>query len=813
MKRWLIAFALPLICFSTFAQSSIEGTIIDSVAQQPIAFSSIALYQESDDKFISGTVTDERGAFKLDKLSTGKYYLSISFLGYETRQVRNVSVLSNATTLIKNVTLSPTIKLLDAAIVEGQKITSYHTLDKQHYTASQFQNSQGGTATDVLKNLPSIAVNSEGEITLRGSSSFVVLLDGKPVQSEPSVILNQLQANNIERVEVITTPSSKYDPDGKSGIINIITKKGATDGQYWLINAQAGFPSVRDYGNEDKPLRFGGDVTFNYKKQKWNFSLAANYKRDDLAGYRDGEATTTLGDIRTTNPSSGERSYESYSYGLKTVVNYALNERSFIEAGFYGGKRSQFRTANIYYDQTRTNITTGQVANALSYFNKNLRERKGDFLVASLDYGYSFQDKSALLLSALYEKTILGGPTNNVDVAPNNEQFVYNRAIIEEENPLDGYRIKADYTKKITDKSKLEAGYQYRYLLHLGDFRYNQFDINNGWAIRNDLSNEIELKRTIHALYSQYSHDDRKFSYQAGLRLEYVDRVLTDDEEHYTFERVNLFPSASLLYTITQDLKLKAGYSKRINHTTSNMMNPFPARRHSEVLETGDPNLLPEYIDVSELGIIKDINDHSLSLTAYHRHVKNVINRVNDIYNDTILVRTFTNAGNANAWGAELSVDIKLTSWWTIFAGTNAYNYSIDGKLYNKDISRNGFNYAINGSSTFKLPSATTIQLAVNYTSATITAQGEDSRYLIPSVTVKKNILKGSGALSLQWQNIDLGMFDTNEQRITTVGENFYTTTNYIQETDIIRLNFSYQFNKLNKKVKFTESEFGEKEF
>ena len=242
-------------------------------------------------------------------------------------------------------------------------------------------------------------------------------------------------------------------------------------------------------------------------------------------------------------------------------------------------------------------------------------------------------------------------------------------------------------------------------------------------------------------------------------------------------------------------------------------MNPFPARRHSEVLETGDPNLLPEYIDLSEIGIIKDIDEHSFFFTAYHRHIKNVINRVNAVYNDTILVRTFTNAGNANAWGGELGVDIKLASWWSLFVGANVYSYNIAGKLFSKTVDRNGLNHAINGNTTFKLPAATSIQLALNYTSATITAQGEDSRFLIPSAVIKKAILKGAGSISLQWQNIDFGMFDTNEQRIETSGDIFYTSTNYIQEKDVFRFNISYQFNKLTKKVKFTESEFGEKEF
>jgi outer membrane receptor protein involved in Fe transport len=650
---------------------------------------------------------------------------------------------------------------------------------------------------------------------MRGSSSFIVLLDGKPTQTDPALILSQLPANIIDQVEIVTTPSSKYDPDGKAGIINITTKKGTTDGYYLLFNAQTGLPAIEDYNNEQKPVRFGGDVTLNYKKNKWNLSLNGSYKRDDIAGYRDGEAQTTLDNVFTTSPSVGERSYESYMYSLKGIINYQFNSRNAIEGGFYAGKRSQFRTANIYYDQERRDLTTGEVLNTLHYFNKNLRERKGDFVVANLDFTHSFKDKSTIVASGLYEKTILGGPTNNVDVNPDQESEVYNHAIMDEKNPLDAYRFKTDYAKSVGAKGKFEAGYQYRYLLHRGEFVYNQLDVPTGsWSVREDLSNSIRLTRHIHAGYGQYSDELGKLSFTAGLRLEYVDRKLKDEgSSTYTFERLNLFPSTNLLYTVDKNLKIKAGYSRRINHTTSNMMNPFPARRHSEVLETGDPNLFPEYIDVTELGIIKDIDQHSIFLTGYFRNTQNVINRVNAVYNDTILVRTFTNAGDAHALGAEIGGDFRITRWWKLFAGGNLFQYNIKGSAFNHAVDRKGVNYSFNANTTFTLPASITLQLNVNYTSSTVTAQGVDSRFLIPSATIRKTILKGQGNISLQWQNIDLGLLDTNEQRITTQGENFYTSTNYIQEVDIIRFNFSYQLNKLAKRLKFTESEFGEKEF
>lgn len=799
-----------------YAQTaSVGGTVLEQGAQQPLEFSTVSLYR-SDSTFVTGTLTDSKGIFLLKDVKAGMYYLNVQFLGYEEKNMSGITIAKGQHVDAGEIALQPNRALLQEIEVRAEKMGAYHQIDKQVYTASQFQASQGGNAIEVLRNLPSLTVNSEGDIAMRGTTGFIVLLDGKAMQADPLVILNQLPANTLENIEIITTPSSKYDPDGKAGIINITTKKGATDGYYILANVQGGLPSVQDYGNERRPKRFGGDITANYRKAKWNTSLSANYKRDDIAGYRDGTAKTYVNNVYTDFPSVGERSYHSYSYGVRGSVAYQANKNNVIEAGFYAGKKSQFRKANILYQQQRVDETTGEIINAFDYFNKNLRERKGDFVVTNLDYTHTFSKGATLAVSGLYEKTILGGPTSNTDVNPEQHAQVYNEAYMDESNPLNGLRFKADYAKPVGKKGKFEAGYQYRYLLHKGDFVYSQRDPkNDAWFVRDDLSSSIRLTRHIHSLYSQFSNEVGRLSYTAGLRLEEVNRVLKDKSvaDPYVFKRLNLFPSVNLLYPLGAGYKLKAGYSRRIAHTTSNMMNPFPARRHSETIEIGDPNLLPEYIDVAEVGGVKDFNTGSVFANVYYRNTQNVINRVNTLYNDTILLRTYTNAGDAHAFGLEAGVDVKLTAWWSVFAGGNVYTYNIRGAVFQADVNTSSVNYSVNANTTFRILPTLTLQWTVNYTSQTVTAQGVDSRFLIPTATLKKTMLKGQGSLSLQWQNIDLGVLGTNEQRITTSGADFYSSTNYIQEVDIVRLNFGFQLNKIGKKLKFTESEFGEKEF
>jgi outer membrane receptor for ferrienterochelin and colicin len=277
----------------------------------------------------------------------------------------------------------------------------------------------------------------------------------------------------------------------------------------------------------------------------------------------------------------------------------------------------------------------------------------------------------------------------------------------------------------------------------------------------------------------------------------------------------NLFPSANILYRLGNRWQTKAGFSRRIQRTNNFELNPFPEREHSETLEQGDPNLLPQFIYLAELGLIKTFNSGSLFATLYHQDIKNPIQRVNKVYNDTILNRVFTNAGKASLWGMELGANLKPANWWQFYLGANVYDYRIKGSIFNNTIPINnaGLVFSINTNSNFQLAKTLSFQFNVNYLSNRPTAQGEDSRFLVPNSSIKKTFLNGRLSAVFQWQNMDLGLLKSNQQRITTFGNDFYTTTNYIYEVDVLMLNLSFNLNQLTRKSKLPTSEFGDKEF
>jgi len=821
MKYFFTLALLHCIVAAASAQSqvTITGKITDRQTGQALPYASAALYRSADSVLLSGVLADEKGGFRFEKQGVAAYYVETQYMGY--RKARTPVPAGTGTVALPPIAMQADSRVLDAVEVTGNRGTVENKIDRQVYRAGAFLGSQGGTAVDVLKNTPSVTVNSEGDITLRGSTGFLVLVNGKPVQTDPSVILNQIPANSIENVEIITSPSARYDPDGKSGIINITTKTVAQNSQSLVVNVQAGLPSVHTYDNLKNPQRFGADAAWGMKAGKWEVNLSGNYLRNDLAGRRVGDVNTTIQNVFTSFPSDGERSFKRYNYTARAAVSFNADPSNVISAGFYKGYRFQSRRADLVYNNTKTNLETGQNVGRITYFNSNVAQKTADVMSGNLDYLHRFANKSELTLSGLIESADLDGLTTNINLTEPGRTRTLQSTRNPSENPLNAFRLQADYVVPI-GKGKLETGYQYRNQLQKGMFRYLDQNLETGeYVLVPEFSSRTRLENHIHSVYGQYGGKSGKLEYSGGLRYEYATRQFTaEGTATRNLDLSNFFPSAQLQYQFSKSLRGKAGYTRRVQRTTNNELNPFPEREHSETLESGDPDILPEFIGQAEAGVVKEFEKGSAFVTLYNQRIKNVVNRVNSVYNDSIVNRIYTNAGLATSWGVELGGNANLTKWWQLYAGANVYRYAIDGSLFRSSgaaqavvVNTSRVVYSFNANTTFKIAPALQVQWAISYLSKRVTAQGEDSRFVNPSLSVKKTFLKGKLAATLQWQNMDLGIVGANQQRISTWGKDFYTTTNYIQEPDVFLLNLSYNLNQLTKKAKLPASEFGEREF
>jgi outer membrane receptor protein involved in Fe transport len=813
-KKILLTLLFFTITTQIYAQS-IKGKVVDSLAKSAIEYASIGIYTSSDGKLVSGMVTNANGMFSINNLKANKYNVKIDFIGYQTKLIKNIDF--NKSIDLGSILLIGSAQLLNEITVTGETPNSINKIDKQIYKASQFETAKGGTAIDVIRNMPSISVNGENEIRLRGSTGFLILLNGKPVQTDAATLLGQLPANSIKNIEIITAPSAKYDADGKSGILNITTKTGISDGLTYTVNTQTGLPSVNNFNNKENSPRYGADASLNYTKNKWDLAFGASYQKSDIAGRREGDVNTTLANRKTVFPSIGERSLDRTNYAFRTSASYAADANNTINAGFYLGQRKQFRLADINYNNLKTNVNTGQVIGKIDYYNSNLVLRQGDFGLANLDYQHKFEDKSILTISGLYEYAKFEGYTKNRNLNQNNYldtlQYVLNTG----SSPLNALRGKIDYALPL-GKGKLETGYQFRYQKQTGSFLYQEAILGTGrFNTVPEFSDDIDVSQSINSVYAQYNAKQGKLEYTGGLRYEYSTRTFIANKVAQPFDLnlSNFFPSVNFLYNYNQDFKLKGGFSRRVQRSTNNELNPYAEREHSETLEQGDPRILPEFVNLTELGLIKYFYKGSVFFTLYNQQIRDVVNRVNSVYADTILNRIYTNAGNATLWGLETGFNIKPTKWWSSYIGANVYDYRISGALFNNSVNVNngGFVYSVNTNQSFTASKTVSFQFNLNYLSNRPTAQGEDSRFIIPNSSVKKTFLDGKLSASLLWQNMGLGLIPTNEQRITTSGANFFTTTNYILEKDIFMVNISFNFNQLSKKLKLPNSEFGEREF
>jgi len=801
MSRYFLPLLFSFLAPVLLAQGTVDlrGRVLDGDTNEPVEFATVSLLDAADSTLLGGAVAGANGAWELSRVQRGTAVLvQASFIGYDPvyTEVFTVERSPEELTLL----LRSGAQILKEVEVTGKKLTDIHRLDRQEFDAEQFTNAAGGTGTDVMANLPAVAVNSQGEITVRGATGFLVLIDGRPVQSDPTTILGQLPANAIAKVEIITTPGAKYDPDGKAGIINIRTKQGTTDGWSATANLNYGLPSIEDYDNKDPQHRYAADLSANYRAGKWDVGFGADYRRDDNAGRREGYVNTltnwnVLGVTLTEFPSDGERSHDRESYTGRLTINYAPNKKQNFRAGLLAGKKTVYRTADILYlNQTRSRVFEGlqpinpeiyyrgylmlgglpndaMAMTQSTFYNENLRVRRGDFFIASLDYERDLGNDRKLAFSGLYERTVLGGPTDNLIIpqvgSRDSLQYQFNT----NDNPLDGYRFNLDYTGKL-GTATWESGYQFRYLRHPGDFLYLDRDFAGGGFVENpEFTNGILLRRDVHAAYSQLSGANDKLEYTVGLRVEYFDRNvrLNRPDTTYRLDRLGLYPSANLRYRLGKGWNLKAGYSRRIDRTTTFKMTPFPEREHNETLEQGDAELLPELTDLFELGVTTNFGDNSAFATAYYRRTRDVINRVNTVYNDTILNRIYTNVGNADALGLELGLTVfPIGDDWRVSLGGNVYRYQINGQVFGAEVNTSNWVYSINAITDLPLFNLADLQLGLNYLSERVTAQGRDSRFFNPYLSLRRTFPKQRLIVTLQWQNISLGLWDNNQQRITT---------------------------------------------
>lgn len=846
MKALLSILVLLITHLSVYSQSvSVQGTLLDQSSEQAVPFATVALYTHEADSPTEGTTTDLEGHFSLMVQAGTSYRLVFSFIGYKPEEITLETPSASRELNVGHVYLSPHAIDLGEVEVEAMARTSVSRLDRTSYRAVDFETAGGGHAIDVLSRLPGLSVSPDGEVSLRGTTDFIVYLNGRPTQMDADVLLAQIPAGSIVGIDVITVPSAAYDAQGKGGIINITTKQDNIQGFSVSVNTLLG---GSPWGNQTDGItgdrlnddRYGAGLTLMYADQKWMLHGGMQYDYRNLHGQRGGTARILdpLTNTYKIMDATGLKPEWHENVSANLGVDRKLSDRSSLAASYYYGSRLQGRTANYLYHifmaespQLHDNSNTWDES---LVFNPNTGIRKGTFNNVNLDYTFRNEGGAVFTASALYEYSRLSHDIDNPNIFYDalagetmQKQLHYRQF---DETPLHAYRLHLDYQRPLNETHILRFGLQPQQLTISGDFTYDTLGIHSSdWAAFSSLENASTLNRTVYAGYVDFSGQWSSLQYKLGLRVEHTDQSLEIDNpnyfnlfnrpvlDQYLVQQTDLFPALHAAYSITHSDELSVAANRRISRSPAKNMFPFLYRRHLEVYVVGDPALKPEYIQTYELSYKKTIGAQQLHLTAFHRAVDNAVFRVNTVAEDElVLIRSFTNAGNSTASGAEFSANLEWGNRAKIFTSLSVYHFHIEADIFGYHENNRSTNWTVKANGSYRLNRAFRVSADFDVRSAEVTAQGNNELFYMANAALSYSPERNN-AWSFRLRVLNL--FDSNNRVVATRAFNsegvqiFYQDTDYYYYGPIAELGISYQLDRINRKKPAQRSHFGEDEF
>ncbi len=783
---FLIFFLSPSIVLAQ--KGSITGSVTDSTTADPVSFASIALLKTGETSAITGGISNADGRFTIPNIPTGNYQVMISFLGFETRTISDITISGkNPTVDLGQVTLKPSSLSIAEVEVTGVANTAVSKIDRTTYRATDFETARGGNALDVLSKLPSVSVNPDGRVSVRGATDFMVYLNGKPTLLNPSDILSQIPSNQMESVDIITVPSSRYDAQGKGGIINITTKRSQFDGLSVSVNGMGGGTPWRNSvdhfsGHKLNNDRYntGASLVYNQGRLSVNGSFNINAKNNKGIGdiganiYQDPHLGSTSAYPNHYFLLGGLGNRPKWANGMMATagLSYALSERSEISAVYQYAQRESGRAAHYLYQTGFSEVFDGPISFPdLTLYNPNHINRTGTFSNLSLDYSVKLDDNSQIQSSLLYERSGLDQTITNKEYFydPIFEQADYDVAapgfhsFQTDETPLEAWRFELNYQKDFDHGSSLSAGFVPQWVKLSGIYRYDTIRSDGSAGGFDHFDNSIDLQRDVYAAYIDYSGNWKKLSYMLGLRMEYLNQKMNVsstayfrqvfdffgtgrnyDETQFLQQKLDLFPSVHLRYQANDKNTITFASSRRINRPPAKAMSPFLYRRHQEIFELGDPLLSPEYIFNAELSYRRSLGSSNVVLTGFYRGVNDAIYRVNRLsydYNANpggVLLRSYTNSGDQVAIGGELGVNIDLLKKIELFLGGSVYNFQVeaDERLFGEQLSSSSVNWSFKSNINWTIIQSLKFTFDYIFESPTVTPQGENVSNVLANIAL-----------------------------------------------------------------------------
>ena len=803
ISLFFVTFALTFL--SVFSQKpqnnqiSITGNIIDSNTKEPLEYATVVL-NNLETKQLSGGITDEKGNFTI-KIIPGTYDVNFEFISFKTIKISKKII--NSSLNFGTIKLSEDSDKLDEIVIIAEKSTVEIRLDKRIYNVGKDMTVKGGSASDVLDNVPSVDVDVEGNVSLRGNENVRILIDGKPsalVGLNGSDALRQLPADAIERVEVVTSPSARYDAEGTAGILNIILRKGVATGLNGSLNTTIGDPTQ---------YRIASNI--NFRTKKINFFTNLGYRNSSSPG----NFLTNLSTFENESVNSlriEDRDFERKrnGYNINLGLEYFLSNESSITGTYF------------YRDSDNKNLST----NAIQVFDVNNILEYSDVRVQDED---EIDETSQISLN--YTNNINNsGHKLTIDFQYSDSKEIETAFIddsLASENNITAENskstlIQSDYVLPIGEHMQFELGYR-------GDFQ----DLNSNFLVNRipeldfNPSNNLTFKQNVNAIYSQFGNKINKFSYLLGLRTEITDvKVrLTNTNENFDYRYTEVFPTINFGLERTDNQSFTLGYSRRLRRPRYWYLNPFESRNSQNVIYKGNPGLIPTFTNSFDLGFLQKIGKLTLNSSIYFQHSVNAIQRVSrdeirllDGVNQVITIREPINLASEDRYGFELTANynpskkVRLSGSFNVFQqeskGLYEYNkFTINetsGAIISmpetQDLGNINNSWFSRFNATFTLPWKIQMQNRLSYRGPRYTAQSESKGMFSANIALSKDVLSEKGTLVLNVSDV----FNSRRWRSTNFNPNKENPTSINNQESQWRvrqvsLNFTYRFNQKKK--------------
>ena len=770
----------------------ISGTLHDESTKEHVEYGNILLFKVKDSVMVTGTITDPKGKFLFSNVAAGNYYIRASFIGYEDKYFQAISISQrSADVKMGDLYIKPKMSGLEEVEIVAEKSLITNNLDKKIITVDKTMSLSGGTATDIMENVPSVTVDAEGNVSMRGNSNITLLIDGKPASQagiSSSDILNQLPASAIESIEVITNPSVRYDPDGTSGIINIVLKKKALQGFNGQVSGTVGT-------NE----KYNGSLNLNYRTNKFNFFVGADGRYNLTETSSESERTSIYNDftsvLKQTQEGESFRKSMNFNGGIdyfidtRNNITFSVQSRdmSFGQEGLmnnknYYGTDSLLDNYNRYTDSERNIQSMGYNLSYKHTFAEKGREFTQDFTFNNNEMNNDQLIDQQNIDPVTNEKTGLVQSQHNY--ATNNNIF---------------FTAQGNYIHPFAGGARIETGYKVS-VRDLGmDYDYTTYNHSTEeWDEQVLLKNHYDYKEQIYAVYGIYGAKWKKLSYQAGLRYEqvYIKSKVEQTGLTYSNPYYNFFPSLHTQYDLGKSRELQLSYSRRVDRPSPREMNPYVDYSDSLNISQGNPALQPEYTNSLELGVLKYWDKTSLTSNLFFRNTTGLIEYITLLDTTGISYTMPQNINNSKSFGVEFVASANPYKWLRINGNLSFYEYQVsDVPEYNIPATES-FTWSGRLNATFMYSKNGSVQLIGNYMSPSSSLQTtRESNYNIDA-SLRHDFFKSKLTVSLRVTDI----FNTRNFNSVTTGTNYTTINNRYMESRVLYAGIQLKLNNYSKK-------------